>query len=123
MATTTLLMTGTTLITKIQIVAEVSDPESNSRFLRLTEDAPAPPTLANLTRTFGVSGSSDMEIELFDGFGIKQRFSLFPFAGLDPDTYIRITFLSAPADREFPDLAPGAVMLKEYLVAGPASED
>ncbi len=113
---------NTALISKIRIVAEVSDPDSNSHFLRLTEDAPAPPTLANLTRKFGVSGSADMEIELFDGFGIKQRFSLSPFAGLDPDTYIKITFLSAPADKEFPELGPGAVLLKEYLVAGPATE-
>jgi hypothetical protein len=107
------------LITKIQIIAEVSDADCNSHFLRLAEDVPAPPTLANLTCKFGVSGSGDMEIELFDGFGTKQRVSLAPFAGLDPDTYIKISFLSAPADREFPDLEPGAILLKEYLVAGP----
>ncbi|MBU3063056.1 hypothetical protein KO481_16170 [Nocardia sp. NEAU-G5] len=97
----------------------MSDADSNSRFLRLTEDVPAPPTLANLTRKYGVSGSDDMEIELFDGFGMKQRVSLAPFAELDPDTYIKIMFLSAPAEREFPELEPGAVLLKEYLVAGP----
>jgi hypothetical protein len=107
------------LITKIQIIAEVSDADSNSHLLRLADDVPAPPTLANLTRKFGVSGSGDMEIELLDGFGVKQRISLAPFAGLDPDTYVKISFLSAPADREFPDLEPGAILLKEYLVAGP----
>ncbi|MCX4092059.1 hypothetical protein [Nocardia sp. alder85J] len=110
------------MITKIQIVAEVSGPGSDSHFLRLTEDVPNPPTLANLTNEFGVSGSADMEIEWYDGFGLKQRFSLSPFAGLDPDTYIKITFLSAPAEREFPDLEPGAVLLKEYLVADPMNE-
>jgi hypothetical protein len=87
------------LITKVQIVAEVSDADSNSHFLRLTEDVPTPPTLANLTRKFGVSGSDDTEIELYDGFGMKQRVSLAPFAGLDPDTYIEIKFLVAPANR------------------------
>jgi hypothetical protein len=107
------------LLTKIQVIAEVSDANSNSHFLQLADDVPAPPTLANLTRKFGVGGSDDMEIELFDGFGVKQRISLAPFAGLDPGTYIKISFLSAPADREFPDLKPGAILLKEYLVAGP----
>jgi hypothetical protein len=71
-------------ITKIQIIAEVSDVDSDSRFLRLAEDVPTPPTLANLTGKFGVSGSGDMEIELFDGFGTKQRVSLAPSPGWTP---------------------------------------
>jgi hypothetical protein len=94
------------LITKIQIIAEVSDAGSDSHFLRLAEDVPAPPTLANLTRKFGVSGNGGTEIELFDGFGVKQRISLAPFAGLDPDTYIKISFLSAPLIENSPILGP-----------------
>ncbi|MBH0780980.1 hypothetical protein [Nocardia bovistercoris] len=56
---------------------------------------------------------------MLDKFQANRRFSLAPFADVDPDAYIKIGFLSGPADREFPALESGAVLLKEYLVTGP----
>ncbi|WP_054814245.1 hypothetical protein [Nocardia arizonensis] len=107
------------LITKIQIIGGVSDEESISHYTRLLDSVPERPTLATLIRKHGVEGSDNLEIELLDKFQNKQRFSLAPFADVDPDAFIKIRFLSGPAEREFPDLEPGEILLKEYLVAGP----
>lgn len=107
------------MITRIQIIGEVSDEESVHHFLRLLDRVPERPTLATLISKHGVDGSDNLEIELLDKFQTKQRFSLAPFADVDPDTYIKIKFLSGPAEREFPALEPGAILLKEYLVASP----
>ncbi|MBH0778582.1 hypothetical protein [Nocardia bovistercoris] len=107
------------MITKIQVIGEATDEASMSRYTQVVDDAHKPPTLGSLLAKYGVEGSEDMEIELLDGFQVKQRFSLVPFAHLDPSTYIKIQFISGPIEREFPDLNPGAFLLKEYLVAGP----
>jgi len=107
------------MITKVQIIGEVSDEESVQHFQPLLDRVPERPTLATLIRKHGVEGSDNLEIELLDKFRNKQRFSLAPFADVDPDAYIKIRFLSGPVDLEFPALEPGAVLLKEYLVAGP----
>jgi hypothetical protein len=103
-------------IVKVQIRAEAKEPDHGERFTRLipADEAPQPPTLANLRKRFG---NSLDEVELEDKFGMLQQFSLAPFVDMAPDTYINISFLSGPAEREFPPLEPGAVLLKEYLVA------
>ncbi|MGN2638703.1 hypothetical protein ACTD5D_21520 [Nocardia takedensis] len=107
------------MITRIQIIGEATDEESMNRYTQLIDEAHKPPTLAGILDKYGVDGGEHWEIELLDGFQVKQRISLAPFAHLDPGTHIKIRFISGSAERALPDLGPGAVLLKDYLVAGP----
>ncbi len=106
-------------VTRVQIIAEA---RVSPRFAHLVPDdvgPVGPTTLAYLRERCGVGPD---EYELMDEFGMKQRFSLAPFAHLSQDTVMAISFRSGSADREFPPLQPGEVLVKEYLVASP-SED
>ncbi|CAM2854936.1 hypothetical protein [Skermania piniformis] len=100
-------------VTRVQIIAEARE---SSRFTHLIPDnlgQVGPTTLAYLRERCGVGPD---EYELMDEFGTKQRFSLASFAHLSPDTVMAISFRSGSADREFPPLEPGEVLLKDYLV-------
>lgn len=104
-------------VKRLQLTAAVAEAEDFERFWKRVppEDRPAgPPTLRSLREKHGVSPH---EIELCDEFGLRRRVSIAPFADLDPDTPIKIVFRSAEADREFPELEPGVLLLDDYLVA------